>query len=176
MLDALKKKLMGDKPTESLEEVQEAVVEAISTEATSPDLSAQLADALSVVESLNAVIAEKESLLAELAGKVEQLSQFAEAAEAQAKALREEAEAKAVAAKQEMLADVIGKDNPGFATTFEAIKGLDEAAFSVVVAGFKASFAKEAESVMFKEVGVGGEAEVVEEDATMSILKKQYSK
>jgi chromosome segregation ATPase len=173
VLDALKKKLLGDTTQEKqLEEVQEAVVEASEAPlAQMNELSSQLAELAGTVETLNSVIAEKDALLAELNGKIAELSVFADEAQARAEAVAAEAKAKEVESRKEMLAAVIGADNPGFDTTFAAIGALDDAAFSVVVEGFRASFAKEADSIMFKELGVSGEAEKLSSETGLNIKK-----
>lgn len=181
MKDALRK-LLGAKPEEQLEQndkPKEALTVAVDVMGLEQmnELSTQLAELAGTVEQLNSVVAEKDSLIATLNGKLESLSAFAAEAEAKAEALRVEAQEKAVAIRKEMLANVIGSANPGFNSTFEAIASLDDAAFETVVGGFAASFAKEAESVMFKEIGVSGEAEATSvENATMAVLRKTYPK
>lgn len=169
MLDALKKKLLGEAP-ETVAEQAEAVVEA-ATQNIEHSLATDLQGALAQVEQLNAALLAKDSLLAELNSKLEALSEFAAQAEAAAEALRVDAVNKALEVKREKLANVIGSQNPGFDATFAAISNLDDASFDVVVGGFAASFAKEAESELFNEVGVSGEAEVKAEDTSLNITK-----
>ena len=180
MLDALKKKLLGDKPDEQLQENVEQVVEAVASQEAQIDMADQLSQAIAkmadlegVVATLNAAVAEKDASLQELAGKLAEYGEIAKEAEAKAEALRVEAEAKALASRKEKLGSVIGSENPGFDATFNAISGLDDVAFSVIVEGFAASFAKQAESPMFQEIGVGGEADTskIEESAEMRIIK-----
>lgn len=174
MLEALRKKLAGSNQQEQLEEGQTLksqkgfAIDVVSLEQMN-ELSTQLAELAGTVEELNSVIATKDALLAELNGKLEQLSGYAAEAEARAEAIAAEAKAKEEAERKQMLADVIGADNPGFDSTYSAIASLDAASFSVVVEGFKASFAKEAESPMFNEVGVAGEADVKEESSALNI-------
>ena len=172
MIKALQK-VLGGKQDEQLEEAVEQPVEAV-TPTVEQSLAQDLQGALAQVESLNAALLAKDTLVAELNSKLEQLSEFAAQAEAAAEALRVEAEQKALAEKREKLANVIGAENPGFEATFAAISGLDAEAFQTVVSGFAASFAKEAESVMFKQMGVSGEAEkkADTESAEMKILRK----
>lgn len=169
MLDALKKAFKGDAPEEKLEEAI-INVEAASLEV-STSLSTQLQEVLGQVEQLNSVIAEKDALLATMASKLEELSSYAAEAEAKAAEVVAQAKAKELADKRAKLADVIGADNAGLDTTFAAISGLDTESFNTVVSGFAASFAKEAESVMFKEIGVAGEAEVIPEATGLNVLK-----
>ena len=174
MLESLKKKLgvtETPKIAEAVENLQIDMAEQLS------QAVAKMTDLEGIVATLNAAIAEKDASLQELAGKLAEYSEIANEAKAKAEALRVEAEAKALEAKKEKLASVIGSENPGFDATFSAISGLDDAAFSVIVEGFAASFAKEAQGPMFKEIGVSGEADTskVEDNATMKILKQTYS-
>jgi len=171
MLNQLKKKLMGDKPDEALE--------AVDGFTAATEMSVQLQEAVSQLEQLNSVIAQKDALLAEMNGKLEQLSSYAAEAEAKAAEVVAQAKAKELVDKRTMLADVIGADNAGLDATFAAISGLEMSAFSTVVSGFAASFAKEAESEMFTEIGVPGEAEAstdASESREMAILKQKYNK
>jgi DNA repair exonuclease SbcCD ATPase subunit len=180
MLDALKKALKGvsatnvtinveDAPVvaEAVQEVQEELLELAAMQ----PLQEQLAELVSQVEQLNSVVAEKDALLASLNSKLEGYADLAAKAEAEAAALQEQAKLKELNERREMLADVIGKDNPGFETTFTAIGELPRESFDVVVSGFKASFAKEAESAMFKEVGVSGDAEVPSDAAKLNVSR-----
>ena len=169
MLKELKKVFSGNQD-EQLEEAVEQTVEA-ATPNIEQSLATDLQEALAQVESLNAALLAKDTLVAELNSKLEQLSVFAEQAEAAATALRVEAENKALAEKREKLANVIGADNPGFESTFAAISGLNAEAFETVVSGFAASFAKEAESPMFSQIGVSGNAEPAATDAPLNIKK-----
>lgn len=174
MLDALKKTLLGKAP-EQQAAVVSAVVEA-ATQNVEQSLATDLQAALAQVEELNAALSAKDGLVAELNSKLETLSEFAAKAEAHAEALRVEAENKAIAEKKEKLANVIGAQNAGFDTTFSAISSLDASAFDVVISAMAASFKAEAQSEMFKEVGVSGEAEAKpaaqEESAEMRIIKQ----
>ncbi|MBK9617078.1 MAG: hypothetical protein IPO35_16795 [Uliginosibacterium sp.] len=181
MLDALKKALKGVSATEVVEAPVEAAVQEVQEEllelAAMQPLQEQLAELVSQVEQLNSVVAEKDALLASLNSKLEGYADLAAKAEAEAAALQEQAKLKELNERREMLADVIGKDNPGFETTFTAIGELPRESFDVVVSGFKASFAKEAESTMFKEVGVSGDADKApEENLTMKIIKQSLKK
>lgn len=176
MLKALQKALSGSKPEEQLTEAVEVVVEA-STQSVEQSLAVQLQEAIGVVEQLNAVIAEKDISLAELLAKVESLSAYAEKAEAEAKALAEQAKMKEVESRKEKLASVIGSENPGFDATFAAVSSLDEANFNVVVDAMAAARKAEADSEMFKQVGVSGEAETKPDDGVsleMRILQQKY--
>lgn len=127
------------------EQLQVALNEIITKDAALQELNVKLGDMAKEIEGY------KEQLSA--------LQEFAKEAEAKALAAAEEMKAKELADKKQMLADVIGGDNPGFDTTFAAIANLEGEAFNVVVNGFKAAFEKESQSAMFTEIGVSGEAE-----------------
>jgi len=180
LLDALKKVLKGNAPDEKLEEnAPEAVLESATPLELTNELSTQLTELAGVVEALNSVIAQKDALLAEMNGKLEALSAYAADAEAKAAEVVAQAKAKELTDKREMLANVIGDDNANLDATFAAISGLDGESYALVVSGFAASYAKEAESVMFKEIGVSGEAEAstdAGESREMAILKQKYNK
>lgn len=182
MLEALKK-AFGDKPKEKLEqdapkqEMQDDIQLAGET------FAEQLNTALDMLAVNEETIAELNVNLSNMANEIEDYKQklaslqsYADEAEAKAVAAAEEMKAKDIADKKQQLADVIGADNPGFDTTWNAVAELNAEAFNVVVNGFKASFIAEAKSEMFNEVGVSGEAEPVEdgESATMKILKQTY--
>jgi len=173
LLDALKKVLKGNAPDEKLEEnAPEAVLESATPLELTNELSTQLTELAGVVESLNSVIAQKDALLAEMNGKLEALSAYAADAEAKAAEVVAQAKAKELTDKREMLANVIGADNANLDATFAAISGLDGESYALVVSGFAASYAKEAESVSFQEIGVSGEAEVPAEATGLNV--KQY--
>ena len=144
-------------------------------------LTEQLSEANEMLAANDVVMTELNAQLTNMASeiegykeKLESLQHFADEAEAKALAAAEEMKAKELADKKQMLADVIGGDNPGFDTTFAAIANLEGEAFNVVVNGFKAAFEKESQSAMFTEVGVSGDAEPVAE--TGLNLKKHFTK
>lgn len=174
MLDALKK-AVGMQSEQKLEQVapkQEMSAEVLGSEA----LLTQLAEANEMLTANSGVIAK---LTTEIEGYKEQLASlqsYADEAQAKALAAAEELKAKELSDKREQLADVIGKDNPGFDVTFAALQSLNAEAFGVVLSGFKASFEAEAKSPMFQEIGVGGEGEVQaeEESETARIIKQAY--
>ena len=174
MLDALKK-AVGMQSDKGLE--QDAPI----IEAKQISVEASLAEQLTV--ALNDIVT-KDNLLGDLSKQIDSykeqlanLQSYADEAQAKALAAAEELKAKELADKKQMLADVIGGDNPGFDTTFAAIANLEGEAFNVVVNGFKAAFEKESETPFFKEMGVSGEAEPAEdkeESATARIIKQTY--
>ena len=178
MLSALKKAV----GIEAESKLEGNTTEVFDSEA----LMAQLSEANEMLAANDVVMTTLNEQLTNMASEIEgykeklqSLQHFADEAEAKALAAAEEMKAKELADKKQMLADVIGGDNPGFDVTFAAIANLEGEAFNVVVNGFKAAFEKEAESPFFKEMGVSGEAEPVEdkeESATARIIKQQYNK
>jgi len=172
MLDALKK-AVGMQENKGVVTPIEA-----SQDLTNLNLAEQLNVALGELTASNANLA---NMAKEIDGYKEQLAslqEYADKAKAEAVAAAEELKAKELADKKAQLADVIGQDNPGFDTTFAALQELNAEAFGVVLNGFKASFKAEAESALFNEVGVSGEAEVKaeEESETARIIKQTYNK
>lgn len=175
MLDALKK-AVGMQPKEDMEQI------APVDEAKQMNVETSLAEQLQV--SLDEIVA-KDNMLSEFTTKIDTLAKeiegykeqlanlqsYADEAQAKALAAAEELKAKELSDKREQLADVIGKDNPGFDVTFAALQSLNAEAFGVVLNGFKASFEAEAKSPMFTEVGVSGEAEVKPEEKGLNVKK-----
>lgn len=178
MLEALKK-AFGTEPKQEMEQIAPAQEEL--TDLTQLNVNEQLTAALNEIVAKDSALAELNAQLGNLANEIEGYKQqletlkgFAAEAEAKALAAAEEMKAKEIADKKAQLADVIGADNPAFDTTFAAVESLDAEAFNVVVNGFKAAFAKEAESPFFKEIGVPGEAEPIAE--TGLNIKKHITK
>jgi len=71
--------------------------------------------------------------------------------------------------RKEALAAVMGTENPELEAEFAILKGLDEAAFQIVVKSKAAAAEAIEKSAMFKEIGVAGEAEVQEESSALNI-------
>ena len=145
-------------------------------------IKAELLTATSMLAAKEEVITELNSKLESVTSKLAELQEYAKQAEAAAEAIKAEAAAKLIEEKKQMLADVIGRDNESFDATFNAIASLDNDAYKTVISGFAASLVKEANSEMFKETGVSGEAEVsktkLEADASavMNIINKIKNK
>lgn len=176
MLEALKK-AFGDKPKEKLEQDAPEQESQSDIQLAGETFAEQLNTALDMLAVNEETIAELNVNLSNMANEIEDYKQqlaalkvYADEAEAKAVAAAEEMKAKELADKKQMLADVIGGDNPGFDVTFAAIANLEGEAFNVVVNGFKAAFEKESQSTMFTEIGVSGEAEPVAE-AGLNIKK-----
>lgn len=156
MLDALKQKL-----TKKLEVVVDtpSLSNAIETQ-----LGEQLQEALSQLE-------QKESVIAELTSKLEALSQYAAAAEAASEALKVEAANKALNERKEQLANIMGADNPKLDEEFNLIKSLDQAVFDLVIKSKQEAAEALDKSEMFNEIGVSGEAELIDDSKTLNITK-----
>ena len=156
MLDALKQKL-----TKKLEVVVDtpSLSHAIETQ-----LGEQLQEVLSQLE-------QKESVIAELTSKLEALSQYAAAAEAASEALKVEAANKALNERKEQLANIMGADNPKLDEEFNLIKSLDQAVFDLVIKSKQEAAEALDKSEMFNEIGVSGEAELIDDSKTLNITK-----
>ena len=166
MLERLKKHLgIEDAPAADLNSIQTQLTELQSQ---FEGVQSNLADAVSTITSLTA---EKDGLEAALADAIEtnKILQEQLAATA-AKAV----EAKDQARKAKLVA-VIGTEKAE--TTFEAVKGLEDGAFDAVLAAMATSVEKEAQTELFKETGVAGDAEPAKEmTAEEKILRDKYKK
>jgi chromosome segregation ATPase len=134
-----------------------------------------LTEATSQVENLKV---EKEQLVASLAeatAKLEELKQFAEAAEAEKARLIAEAETARLAARKEKIVAAVGTERADALMT--ATEALDDAAFSAIVDAMNVSATVEASSEMFTEIGAGAKADASKvEDADKPVHFKQYMK
>ena len=156
MLDALKQKLAKK---------LEGAVEAPSLSNTvETQLGEQLQEALSQLE-------QKESVIVELTSKLEALSQYAAAAEAASEALKVEAANKVLNERKEQLANIMGADNPKLDEEFNLIKSLDQAVFDLVIKSKQEAAEALDKSEMFNEIGVSGEAELIDDSKTLNITK-----
>lgn len=133
-----------------------------------------------MIEQLEADIVEKDKALQEALDKLAGYEAAANEAKAIAEAAAKEAAELKVEQRKEKLADVIGAENPEFASIFEAISGLEDAAFDVIVGGYKQQVAALEASDMFKEVGLNVdvpsviEAQAKEQEGGMNL--KQFKK
>lgn len=168
LLDDLKKK-MGGKPVETKEEemtvetkaqvelaAHEAVVAELATlKASFEAQAAQLATALEAVETIKAEAEAAKAAVAEF-----------EAAAAQAKA---DAHAAKMAKRQAAVEANLGTDKA--AAFMEATKELDDTAFAAICSAMAGTVKAEAESELFKEVGVETKAEASVEPKVMHFNK-----
>jgi signal peptide peptidase SppA len=117
----------------------------------------------------------KEAALSELTSKVAELSVAVEkiasleAVVAQADA--SEATRKTEARKQR-LSQVVPADK--VEALMSTVGVLDEASFEAIATTFEAQAKVEKENVLFKEIGVDGEADSTKEDATTKLIKAKY--
>ena len=156
MLDALKQKL-----TKKLEVV-------VDTPSLSNTIETQLGEQLQEVLSQ---LEQKESVIVELTSKLEALSQYAAAAEAASEALKVEAANKVLNERKEQLANIMGADNPKLDEEFNLIKSLDQAVFDLVIKSKQEAVEALDKSEMFNEIGVSGEAELIDDSKTLNITK-----
>lgn len=171
MLESLRKKLSFNTTGSSPDEVS------MSTFETTQALATQLQEAIDNIQQLNSAVAEKEGAIASLLSKVESVTASYEAAKEQLKTFQEAQAQASEKSRKEALAAVMGTENPELEAEFAILKGLDEAAFQIVVKSKAAAAEAIEKSAMFKEIGVAGEAEVVDqptESAEMRVLKQKY--
>jgi len=132
-----------------------------------------------MIEQLEADIVEKGAALQEALDKLAGYEAAANEAKAIAEAAAKEAAELKIEQRKEKLADVIGADNPEFASIFEAISGLEDAAFDVIVGGYKQQVAALEASDMFKEVGYKADVGEIQakqqaESEEARLLKQKY--
>lgn len=167
MLERLKKQLG----------IQENVV--------SPELSTlqeQLATLQSQFEGVQSNLENAVNTITELTANKEQLeAALADAIEANAKLeanLKDSAEkqlAEKLATRKAKLDAAVGSEKSEAA--FEALKGLEDAAFEAVVTAMATSVEKEAQSELFTEAGVAGDAEPAKQmTVEEKLLRAKYNK
>lgn len=180
MLKELQKAL-GIKPAEKQAvgaDVEAAVAELSAT------LDAARAEFEEFKQTAEALLAaadgERAELTAQLAEANKKLAD-ATAAFTSAEAAKAEAEAAALAvkldARKEKVIAAVGTERADALLT--VTEEMDDAAFDAVLSAIGLGVKAEAESPLFNEVGVAGEADaakVVEESTEMKILKKKYAK
>ena len=150
---------------------------------------AELADVKSQLTQLQEVLAGKDTELSALAAKLATFEadkatleaalstaiEHSQALEAAAKEAADKQLANKLEARKAQLESIVGTEKA--ATTFEAIKGLDDTVFAAVVTAMATSVEVEANSTLFKETGVSGEAEpATEMTAEEKILRAKYNK
>ena len=132
-----------------------------------------------MIEQLEADIVEKGAALQEALDKLAGYEAAANEAKAIAEAAAKEAAELKIEQRKEKLADVIGAENPEFASIFEAISGLEDAAFDVIVGGYKQQVAALEASDMFKEIGYKADVTEIQvkqqaESEEARLLKQKY--
>lgn len=182
MLDKFKKLLSGQPTTDESEQVVEAVEQVTETLTLTVDTSAVQAELDSMKAQLESVSADFGTKLAEAEGKIAEMTALLEAAQAELAAVAAEkavmvANALTVklAARKEKIVASIGTEKAD--ALMAATEGLDDAAFEAVVSAMAGSVEAEANTDLFKEVGVTAEADaakVIEKSEEMKLLESKY--
>jgi hypothetical protein len=110
----------------------------------------------------------------ELTAKIQELSAFAEAAEAEKVRLAEEAKQKLASDRKEKIVAAVGTEKAD--ALVAATEGMDEAAFNAVMSAVTVAGEKESKSAMFNEVGASADVEadkVNNESAEMRIIREK---
>ena len=170
MLDKLKKQL-GIK--ESATDVDMAAFEDIKVQFSQlqEQFTAQGTELANLVAQVATFEAEKAALETALSTAIE----HSQALEAAAKEAADKLLADKMADRKAKLVSAIGTEKADAA--FEAVKGLEDAAFAAVVTAMATSVEVEAKSELFSETGVAGDAEPKSEmTAEEKILRAKYNK
>ncbi|MDE3023520.1 MAG: hypothetical protein KGI54_17000, partial [Pseudomonadota bacterium] len=149
-----------------------------ATPAVDSELAAQLKQAQESLASQQADFQAMQELMEELSTKLQKAEAALQDNQAAKEALIAEAKAKTLAARKEKVMAAIG-ENEKADKLLVATEGMDDEAFTAVVSALAGSVEKEAQSEMFKEVGVAAQADaakVVEKSAVMKALQEKYSK
>lgn len=156
--------------TLSYEEIQQKLTEVTESAAT---LEADLNEAVLLIQEKDTQLESKSS---ELAVALEKLAAYeakeAEVAAAEKAAAEAEAKAKAdarLASMTELLGDEKGAEQ------YAKFAEVDDETFNMIVDGLKAKAALEANGSEFKELGLGGTKEQIQEDPTTRKLKEKYA-
>lgn len=166
MLDRLKKQLgiVDAVASPELTEIQEQLAQLQSQ---FEGVQANLSDAVNTITTLSA---DKANLEAALATAIEHSQKL----EADVKEAAEKQLAAKLEARKAKLEATIGSEKVN--TVFEATKELEDAAFNAVVTAMATSIEVEAQSELFKEAGVAGDAEPAKEmTAEERILRAKYN-
>ena len=141
-------------------------------------MSELLATADGMIAQLEESVTEKAALLQDALGKLAGFEAAANEAKAIAEAAAQQAAEMKTASRKEKLANVIGSENPSFDSIFGAVESLDDAAFDVIVGGYKQQAIAEANSPMFQEAGFTVDAEEIKPETGLQLrqLKKKQSK
>lgn len=134
----------------------------VNHEANAQAAAATIAELTASLTQANATLAEKETAFAEMSAKLEQITAALAASDAAQAELKAQAEAKVQSERTAKLAAVIGSVKAPEMTV--SLKGLDDAAFDLVVSSMSANLSEEAKSAMFTEAGVSADAEAVAEE------------
>lgn len=181
MLDALRKKFFSNTNEEVENMKKEDIVQADLSANT--DVAVQLAAAQELLATQAASLAESAGVTAtmmsemkELSAKLEQAQSALAAVEDAKAALAVDAHKAKMDARKARVEASIGTDKS--VALMSATEALDDASFDAVVKALAGSVEVEAQSTMFKEVGVSGEVDtskIEEEGAVMKALKAKYA-
>ena len=140
----------------SADQEKEVIDMTTTHEANAQAAAATIAELTASLEQANATLASKDSVFAEMTSKIEQMTAALAASETATAELAAQAEAKVQSERTAKLAVVIGTVKAPEMTA--SLKGLDDAAFDLVVSSMSANLTEEAKSAMFTETGVAAEA------------------
>ncbi len=175
MLEAIRKKFFATQKEEvemSDPTKQEVAAKELVEAVADTEMSSALAAATELNASQAAALAEQAALVAELTAKFEAAqAALAEIESAKAALIAEAAEAK-LTARKEKVVEMIGTERAD--ALLSATASMDDNAFDAVLIAMSVGSAKEADSVLFKEVGVAGEVEAskVDEDPVARLSAK----
>lgn len=175
VLTGNKVEVTADATQEVVQDVVEAIVDQVQVELTvdSAEVQAALQEAAAKLEDLTAQFAE-------LSGKYEQAQAALEAlAKEKAEMIAAAAAAKLEARKAQVVAAIGTEKADGL---MAATENLDDVQFNAVLSALAGSVSAEADTAMFKEVGVTAEVDAVKvveaggESKEMKLLRAKYGK
>lgn len=169
MLEAIKKVFSGEQKEVNMK--QEKVQPVLAANETTAQLSVAQEALASKVAEFNALNEQFTQLSSELA----QVKEALLAVESYKEQLIADGNKKRMDARKEKIVMSIGTAKAD--ALMAATESLDDAAFEAIVGAMAVSFETEANTAMFKEVGVTAEAEaalVVEESSLEAALKQKY--
>jgi hypothetical protein len=158
-------------PVEAVAAVAEQVADLVLT----VDASAVQAELTALQTKFEGIVATAEAALAEMTAKYEGAQAALTALAAEKEAMLAAHAAAKLAARMSKIEAAIGTEKA--AGLMAATEGLEDAAFEAVVSALVGSVNAEANTSLFKEVGVTAEADatkIVTESAEMRILKQKY--
>jgi septal ring factor EnvC (AmiA/AmiB activator) len=169
MLDAFKKKLVGDVANEALASLQ------AEFDSYKADANGLLEVAEERIQELTNGVNEANATVSSLQNRVQELeAALAEATAAQAAAAASEAELRA-SARKEKLEAAVGTEKAS--SLMAVMADMDDVKFGAVLSALAGNVASEAASEMFNEVGATTEVDansVVSETTEMKMLKAKY--
>jgi hypothetical protein len=166
-------------PVEAVAAVAEKVIETLELRVDTTEMQAVIADLQAQVDAVKAEFGVKldasVAALAEMTGKFEGAQAALVALAAEKEAMVAAAAATKLNARKAKIEAAIGTEKA--AGLMAATEGLEDAQFDAVISALVGSVNAEANTSLFKEVGVTAEADatkIVTESAEMRILKQQF--